>query len=72
MASDTWVPTAKLRFVERGGDMVQGVTIPAGATSSWVPRRILQQWYAEDVPGYMRSTAAGEWRDVVVEVETAP
>ena len=25
---------------------------------------VLQQWYAEDVPGYMRNTAKGEWRDV--------
>jgi hypothetical protein len=29
-----------------------------------VPAPRLQQWWAEDVPAYMRSTAAGEWRDV--------
>ena len=30
-------------------------------------RQVLQQWFAEDVPAYMRKTAAGEWRDVPVE-----
>ncbi len=50
-------PTARLRWVERG----DGVTAPT------MP--VLQQWWAEDVPGYMRASAAGEWRDVPVGVD---
>jgi hypothetical protein len=61
-AADTWAPTAKLRFVER---------IPVDPANP-IPLhsvRILQQWWAEDVPGYMRAGAQGEWRDVPVGVE---
>jgi len=47
------VPTMTLRFVER----VEGKKRV----------RILQQWYSEDVPTYMRSSKmSGEWRDVEV------
>jgi hypothetical protein len=35
-------------------------------------QRFLQQWFAPDVPGYMRRDAEGEWRDVPVEEATAP
>lgn len=52
MSAD-WVPTARLRWERREifGD-------PVNTT------RVLQQWYAADVPGYLRRTAEGEWRDV--------
>ncbi len=29
---------------------------------------VLQQWFAADVPAYMRRDAEGEWRDVPVVV----
>ena len=51
-------PTARLRWVERTPDL--GV-VPA--------HRVLQQWFAADVPSYMRTMAEGEWRDVPVGVE---
>ena len=31
--------------------------------------RVLQVWWAEDIPSYMRNSAKGEWRDVPVERE---
>jgi hypothetical protein len=43
------VPTENLRFI----DVVRGMQM----------QRVLQQWYAPDMPKYMRS-AEGEWRDV--------
>lgn len=57
--NDDWIGTTKLRFVER-----QIGTEPVARIAS-----ILQQWYAPDVPGYMRDPAVGEWRDVAVENE---
>lgn len=48
------IPTAKLRWVERGTTIGNDPNVP----------RILQQWWAEDLPGYMRAEAKGEWRDV--------
>ena len=59
MANDDWVPTARLRWVRRSIDP----TFP--------PQLILEQWYSQDVPGYMRRDAEGEWRDVPT-VEAAP
>ena len=67
MSNDNWAPTARLRFVERGIDIVQGPVTDAGPTSSIVPRRILQQWFAPDLPRYM-SSGEGEWRDVPLEM----
>lgn len=67
MANDDWVPTARLRFVER--------EVPLDNPGQLVTKRtvrILQQYWAHDVPGYMRKSAEDEWRDVVVEEETAP
>jgi hypothetical protein len=46
MSNSNFVPTPKLRFVERDG------------------AKILQQYFSEDVPNYMRNNSAGEWRDV--------
>jgi len=31
--------------------------------------KMLQQWWAEDMPSYMRDQAKGEWRDVPTESE---
>jgi hypothetical protein len=53
-------PTARLRFVER----------PCGsALDDNATMHVLQQWFAEDVPAYMRASAKGEWRDVEVGIE---
>jgi len=65
MANEDWVQTAKLRFVHR-------VIESQPAKLSAVTKLILQQWFAADVPGYMKNHAEGEWRDVPVEEETAP
>jgi len=58
--ADNFVPTAGLRFVLRdvriGEDLVRNT-------------RILQQWWAPEVPRYMRGPD-GEWRDV--ELVDAP
>ncbi len=53
------VPTPRLRFIERD----------VFGTSFF--DTILQQWWAEDLPEYMRSSLDGEWRDVPV-VRPAP
>jgi hypothetical protein len=49
------IPTARLRFVERA------VSLDAENSATV---KILQQYWAEDMPGYMRDLAKGEWRDV--------
>lgn len=49
------IPTARLRFVERA------VSLDAENSATM---KILQQYWAEDMPGYMRDLAKGEWRDV--------
>ena len=59
---DKLVPTTKLRFVKRRFTTGPGDEI--GDT-----RTILQQWWAEDMPGYMRDLAKGEWHDVEVADE---
>lgn len=58
---NTYVPTAKLRFVERPASL---------DAENCRTLRILQQYWAEDLPGYMRAEAKGEWRDVVTGVES--
>lgn len=63
MSNSDWVPTARLRFVLRQR---------AEPDATMIMATILQQWFAPDVPGYMRRDAEGEWRDVIVEQETAP
>jgi hypothetical protein len=50
-------PTSKLRFIERETSL-------DGENCDTM--RVLQQWWAQDVPKYMR-TDAGEWRDVPLE-----
>jgi hypothetical protein len=67
MSNSDWVPTARLRFVER--------EVPLDNPGQLVTKRtvrILQQYWAQDVPGYMRKRAEGGWRDVEIEEETAP
>ncbi len=71
MSHSDWVPTARLRFVERK-DVARAEDAETGQAEIASVRYILQQWFAEDLPGYMRTSAAGEWRDVVVEEEAAP
>jgi hypothetical protein len=56
-------PTARLRFVER--------TVEREGKKSATTVRILQQFWALDVPSYMRGKE-GQWRDVPLEVEYAP
>ena len=57
--TDGMVATANLRWVERTPD--PGV-VPA--------HRVLQQYFAQDMPGYMRAPGVGEWRDVPVVEDT--
>ena len=38
----------------------------------WIERRgerVLQQWWAPPMPGYLRDDSVGEWRDVPFGVE---
>jgi hypothetical protein len=62
-AADGWKPTARLRFVER----------PAPTTldkkGKPIITRILQQFWAPNMPSYMADPSVGEWRDVEVGVE---
>ena len=71
MSHSDWVPTARLRFVERK-DVARAEDAETGQAEIASVRYILQQWFAEDLPGYMRNEANGGWRDVAVEEETAP
>jgi len=57
MADWILIPTARLRWVYR-----DGVQSP--------PHKFLQQWWAQDLPSYMRQEAVGEWRDVEVVSES--
>ncbi len=56
-------PTARLRWVER----TPPADSPAEANETV---RVLQVWWAQDVPAYMRASALGEWRDVEVGIES--
>lgn len=61
MSDGSWQPTTRLRFVM--------YTSPLGTTP---PQKILQQWWAPDMPGYMRDPLVGEWRDVPVSDDPGP
>jgi hypothetical protein len=61
-ASKGYVPTARLRFVEREVPGVSGGAPPCTL-------RILQQWWGQDLPSYMADIAEGEWRDVPLGIE---
>jgi hypothetical protein len=63
-----WKPTATLRFVEREVKREKIQNAPEIWSMSTV--RILQQWFAPDVPAYMVDPTQGEWRDIVIEKET--
>jgi len=54
-------PTARLRFVERA------VSLDAENCRTL---KILQQFWAPDVPKYMVDSSQGEWRDIPMGVET--
>jgi hypothetical protein len=55
-------PTTRLRFVERA--------VPEAVSVNGTPTiRVLQQYWAEEMPAYMRDNAKGEWRDVPTGVE---
>ena len=54
------IPTAHLRFVERIGSL---------ADDNCRTLKILQQFWAPDVPKYMVDSSQGEWRDIPMEVE---
>lgn len=56
----TLEPTARLRWVERAC----GSALDDNATM-----QVLQQWWAESMPAYMRDHSKGEWRDVPEGVE---
>lgn len=55
-------PTAKLRWVMRTRN-------PKDPKIIRESNRILQQWWAPNVPDFMRRTGEGEWRDVEVADE---
>jgi hypothetical protein len=63
-----WQPTARLRFVVRTVDIT--ADMPPNFMKATRDMRILQQWYAPDMPGYMRDPTVGEWRDVPIGIET--
>lgn len=48
-------PTAMLRWVEK---------VPPQGNKPGKKSIVLQQWWTEDVPAYMRADSDGEWRDV--------
>lgn len=54
-------PTAKLRWVNG--------FLPNGDGLSQREVRVLQQWWAPNVPTYMVDPSQGEWRDVEVASE---
>lgn len=60
--TDKYVPTTRLRWIDRAASL-------DAENASTV--KVLQQYFAEDLPGYMRNDAKGEWRDVIT-VEGAP
>jgi hypothetical protein len=53
-------PTPRLRWVERPAPRFK-------APKATV--RVLQQWWAPDVPSFMRDDRIGEWREVALEKE---
>jgi hypothetical protein len=58
----TYVRTPTLRFVERA--------VQDGKRTTVV--RVLQQWWAPNMPAYMADPNTGEWRDVPLQAEHGP
>jgi hypothetical protein len=56
--SDNLVAQPRLRWVKR-----------ASKRRDFDHSYTLQQFFAQDIPSYMRDVAKGEWRDVEVVVE---
>jgi hypothetical protein len=63
------VPTTRLRFVEKAIQIAPAEPETNTRAMSKMAR-VLQQFWAEDMPGYMRDQAKGEWRDVALESES--
>jgi hypothetical protein len=59
--SERWVATPRLRWLTRAG-----TPLKRGRDVTQTRERVLQQFYAEPMPEYMRDMAQGEWRDVPV------
>ena len=55
-------PTAQLRWVWRA--VRTGDATETGATFVVKRRRVLEQYWDQDVPDYMRSRRGGEWREI--------
>jgi hypothetical protein len=60
--NDDWQPTTRLRFVN--------YTSPLNASPVSGARKILQQWWAPNMPAYMQDPTVGEWRDVPLMEES--
>ena len=59
--SDDWVPTPRLRWLSRA----HKVTMDDSGTETTTMDAVLQCWWAQDLPSYMkRGNEEGEWRDV--------
>jgi hypothetical protein len=56
-----FAPTTRLRFVERAMSL---------DAENCRTVRILQQWWAPDVPKYMIDASQGEWRDIPIGIES--
>lgn len=71
MSHENYEPTPRLRFVERDvlQDDLMAIASDLGMAEALPKQLILQQWWAEDMPAYMRDRARGEWRDVPLETE---
>ena len=69
--TDRWAPTSRLRWVQKSVPAAEQPPPKKGVapTVVMVECRVLQVWWAEDIPSYMRNSAKGEWRDVPVEGE---
>lgn len=70
--NEDWKPTARLRLIKRDNRSAEQRERHEKEGVAYFYQPTLQQWYAPDVPSYMRTQSDGEWRDVLVEEETAP
>jgi hypothetical protein len=66
MSPDGLIPTARLRWVKREHRAPSMVNDAVGVLTLV---DVLQQFWAQDMPAYMRDHATGEWRDVELVVE---
>jgi hypothetical protein len=68
-----FIPTPRLRWVATTTWSENAVpkALAPGVAEDQLTYHVLQQWWAEDMPGYMRNQAKGEWRDVPAEDTSA-